>query len=419
MESYVVGLRCLRCGRPFQGERPFEGCPKCREDGYPANLTVDYSYDSIRQDVDWWSLERGPASMWRYRTLLPVRGAQVSLQEGMTPLVEANKLARKWGIGRLLVKDEGRNPTGSFKDRMASVVVSKALEEGASAVTLASSGNGGAALAAYAARAGLDCVIFALAQAPKALMAQMAAYGAHIVALKHPADRWTLMGQCVARLGWYPAGNYVFPPVGSNPYGLEGYKTIAYELFHEMAGLPDDVIVPTCYADGLWGIAKGFLELKELGLTDRLPRVHAAEVFGSLRTAMASGADTAVQVPAGHSVAISIATGLSTYQGIVALRSTRGQAATVGDGEILQARRELAETEGLFAEASSAASLAVARKLAEEGVLRDRTVVCVMTSSGLKDAELAPEATLEIPVLPGPDGDLLMDVLRERYGMAV
>lgn len=419
MADYARGLLCLRCRKPFQGGWPFEGCPSCRTDRIAVNLTVDYHYDRLRHELDWASLSWGVKSLWRYKPLLPVQGPEISLNEGLTPLVEAPRLAARWQIGRLLVKDESRNPTASFKDRMASVVVSRAVQEGATVVALASSGNGGAALAAYAARAGIRCVILALAHSPRTMLAQIASYGASIVAFEHPRDRWTLMAEGVRRFGWYPAGNYVFPPVGSNPYGIEGYKTIAYEIFEELGGTPDYVVVPTCYADGLWGITKGFLELVDLGISARTPRMVAAEVFGSLRSSLAAGSDTAIEVPTERSLAISIATGISTYQGIAALRTTGGEAISIYDRDMLQARQELAESEGMLAEVSSAASLAAARRLGADGKLRDSTVVCVVTSSGLKDTELVSPEHIEIPTLPKADMATMSQVLKERYGLEV
>ncbi|HBY92681.1 MAG: pyridoxal-phosphate dependent enzyme [Ardenticatenaceae bacterium] len=357
--------------------------------------------------------------MWRYAEVLPINPDHaVTLQEGGTPLVELPRLAARFGIGRLWLKDEGRNPTASFKDRLASLIVSRAKEVGAPVVTIASSGNAGAALAAYAARAGLDCVIFTMANVPDAMKLQMQVTGAKLVATPLPGDRWTLMQACVERFGWYPASNYSTPPLGSNPFGVEGYKTIAYEIAQDLDWeVPDWVAFPVCYGDGLWGATKGFQEMMDLGLTGRRPRMIAGEIFGSLESALDQALPNAATVPARPSVAVSIATGRSTYQALHALRVSDGIAVSVPEDRVLlELQQLLATTEGLYVEPSSVTSLAAVRQLASAGRLgpTDR-IVAITTATGLKDPAATAKVLSPIPTV-SPDMDALLAALKSSYG---
>jgi threonine synthase len=415
----VVGLRCLRCHAAFPPQEMPRGCPVCADDRGASNVTPTYPPD-LRGDALRTAFAAGPRSMWRYAPLLPADGTPVTLEEGWTPLVRLERLGDAWDLPGLWAKDETRNPTGSFKDRMFTVAITRARDAAAGVVTLASSGNAGAAAAAYAARAGLRCVVFTTPEAPAAVRQQMQALGALLVATPTPAERWVLLQACVEELGWHPLTNFLTPPVGSNPFGVEGYKTIAFEICEACGWDPPEwVIVPTCYGDGLWGIVKGFLELRERGLVARTPRVAAAEVFGPLHAALAAGADAVGTVPAGPSVAWSIAAGVSTYQALHALRAAGGCAAVVDDAAILEAHAQLAAVEGLFVEPASAAALAAARALRRQGMLaRTDRVVAVLTATGLKDPGAAARPRPPVPVV-APRVDALMQALAEHYGVVV
>ena len=409
----------MRCQSPHTDGSPFEGCPRCRAEGVVSNFTPAYDLAAARRELDRDALANGRPGMWRYAGLLPVDASYaVSLNEGGTPLIACERLGQRLGLDRLYVKDESRNPTASFKDRMASVVVSKAREIGAWAVTISSSGNAGAALAAYAARAGLDCIVFTYGSAALAMKVQMQAVGAKLVTTPTAVDRWTLMRACVERYGWYPASNYLDPPVGSNPYGVDAYKTIAYEIAEDLDWeAPNHVLYPVCYGDGLWGGVKGWLEMRELGWVAALPRVHAGEVWGSISSALASGDEMPARTLGGPTVGISIGASQSTYQAVQAVRRVSGSAGAVSDAEMLAMQKLLAETEGIFAEASSTPSLVLAERLRREGVINaSETVVAVVTASGLKDPELA-ASQLGDPPLVQPDIEDLRRVLREAYAL--
>jgi threonine synthase len=403
--SALTGLRCLRCAAEFDPRPTLTGCPRCAAEGHVANLTPTYDYAAVRAATSPEAWASRPRGVWRYRELLPVDTAQaVSLGEGGTPLVHLPRLGEQLGLTRLYVKDESRNPTLSFKDRMASLVVSHARQVGARTVAIASSGNAGAALAAYAARAGLECVVLTSASAPAAMMAQMLAYGATLLAPPNAADRWTLLRAGVERLGWYAASNFLPRPVGSNPFGVDAYKTIAFEIWEDLGrAVPEAVVFPVCYGDGLWGATKGFEELERLGWSDGVPRMGAAEVFGCLTSALETDADDVAPVPSESSIAISIATGLSTHQGLTALRRGHGFAGRVNDDDTLAMQHRLADLEGLFAEASSVLGLVLAGRARQDGTLRaDDRVVVILTASGLKDPgpaarHFAPIRTISAP----------------------
>ncbi|MBI1848526.1 MAG: pyridoxal-phosphate dependent enzyme [Candidatus Rokubacteria bacterium] len=414
----IVGLECLRCHAVFEAGYRFTGCPACREQGVPVNLTVKLDLSPLA-GLTPARLPTTPRGLWRFGALLPVAGTRpVSLGEGATPLIHLERLGRRLGLPRLYAKDESQNPTWSYKDRLCSLAVTHAVETGARVITIASTGNHGASTAAYAARAGLPCVIFTLASVPDTMKTLMQAYGAAVVACPTSESRWALMREGVERHGWYPTGGFLLPPIGSNPWGVEGYKTIACEIAEDLDWTaPDVVVVPSAYSDGLFGIWKGWTELHALGLVKTRPRMIAAEPFGPLAHALAHDLDAPERVPSGSSVAFSIASPYGTYQGLTALRDSQGAGVAITDEGLFEAQRALAQEEGLFAEPSSIATLTAVMQLGARGGLDPaQAIVVVLTSSGLKDPG-ASRAWLP-PLLDAPaDFDGLLAVLRDRHGL--
>jgi threonine synthase len=399
----------------------FGGCPRCREGGVAVNLTVEYDLSPLA-GISPESLPTTPRGLWRFAALLPVRPARpVSLDEGATPLVHLERLGARLGLPKLYAKDESRNPTWSYKDRLCALAVNHAVAIGARVITISSTGNHGASTAAYAARAGLPCVIFTLASVPDTMKVLMQAYGAAVVECPTSESRWALMRQGVETLGWYPTSGFALPPVGSNPWGIEGYKTIAYEIAEDFGwSAPDLVVVPSAYSDGLYGIWKGWRELAELGLVKRAPRMVAAEPYGPLANALERRLDVPEAVETtGPSVAFSIASRYGTYQGMTALRDSSGAGVRITDEGIFEAQRALGCEEGLFVEPSSATALTAVMQLAARGALDpDTRIVLILTSSGLKD----PAASRAwLPAVPAADGDFdhLLASLREHYGLAL
>ena len=382
----VLGLQCVRCGAHYPANFYAEDCVACRPVAR-SNLMVVYD-DSLRLRRDKPSADAG-RGLWRYGDLLPVDAAEgVSLGEGGSPLHRMDRAGAGIGVANLFGKDETRNPTWSFKDRLACVAVSSAKKMGARVIVSSSSGNAGAAAAAYAAKAGLGCVIFTFKGTTGPMLTQMRAYGATVIACENKADRWTLMEHAVREYGWFPTSPFFGPVVGSNPYGIEGYKTLAYEIAEQMDwNVPDWVVVPVCYGDALLGMWRGFEDMMAFGWTDRMPRMVAAETYGSIGAALADGGDVLPDMRKNYeTLAVSIGATRGTYQALDIVRRSGGTALTIGNDEMMRWQDTLAAREGLYVEPSSAAGLAAVEQLAQDGHLKaDDTVVSLLTASGLKD----------------------------------
>lgn len=417
MGRFARGLRCTFCAAEYPLEGLWSGCPACRRQEFVYPLEV--SYDEAAQAGLAMPSFGTPGGVWRFDPLLPVGGTRkVSLEEGRTALVDCPGLADQAGVRRLLIKDESRNPTWSHKDRACAVAVSDALTRGARVVTMASSGNHGISAAAYAARAGLGCVIFVLESAPRIARTIIQSYGGLVVATDM-FGRFTLMEEGVRRYGWYPLGSWTTTAYTGNPYGVEGYKTIAYELCQQLDGhAPDLVIVPTAGAEVLYGIHRGFRDALRLGWVDRLPRLVAAEPAVGAPTfhALERGLDYVPRVTAGPTVALSIGASIGSYRGLLGVRDSDGLGVAVSEDEILTAYRQMAQHEGLFAEPSSAASVAAALQMGSTGQLAPgSTVVCVMTASGMKDPDTAAAGLPEMPIVE-PEFEAFERAVRTTYG---
>jgi threonine synthase len=403
----------VRCGARYPLDRYAGDCVACRGAQAPANLTVVYD------TAPGLGLDRAhpPAgtSLWRWEAFLPAAAAQaVTLGEGNTPLLPAAGL----GLGDVWIKDESRNPTWSFKDRLASTAVTMAKSFRARMIASSSSGNAGAAAAAYAAKAGLPCVVFTFRGAAAPLITQIRAYGAMVVMVEREEDRWPLQSAGVETFGWYPTSPFFGPVVGSNPFGLEGYKTIAYEIAEALDWQPPDwCVLPVCYGDALYGMWKGFCELAAIGLIDRVPRFAAAEVSGSLGAALASGAPMPPRRPRNAlTLATSIGASQGTVQALDVLRRVAGAAITIENDELVRWMSRLARTEGIWAEPASVAPLAAIERLRAQGVIaEDARVVALVTASGLKDFAAMDAAVPQAPVVRGGLDDVLA-ALKSTYG---
>lgn len=384
----VIGLTCIRCGEVFPPAVTIDprGCPLCFS-AAPANLRPVYAR-SAGEPLQW---ATDTTSMWRYAGDLPCATEDIiSLGEGMTPLLPAPRIGALLGVPDLRIKDEGRNPTWSHKDRFSTVFVSVARAHGFKVVATASSGNAGASLAAYAARAGLDCVVATFAGSAGPMLAQIRKYGATVLPLKNKMDRWRLLGQAAEHPGWLIASPYHAPVVGSHALGIEGYKTIAYEIVEQSDGVaPDWCVLPCCYGDVLAGVWMGFQELFSRGVIASLPRLVAAEVHGSLSRALASGDDRLDdRAIAFDSLAVSIGAPNSTFQALKALRQSSGRAVVIRNDGLVAMQERLACAEGMFAELASVTPLCAIDQLRRDGVVAATdSVVAVVTASGLKDVD--------------------------------
>ncbi|MEM5461077.1 pyridoxal-phosphate dependent enzyme [Paraburkholderia phytofirmans] len=366
---YMTGMRCIRCNKIFPIDDYFEGCPECLAAGWPASVIPEYAGEmfSGKQWENW----------------LAYLGGSV-LGEGGTPLVRLRTIENRVGVCRLFAKYEGANPTGSHKDRMSAFVVHRAQEVGASIVVAASSGNAGVSLAAYAASAGLHCVIVTTPEMSANWRRAAEMHGAEIIATATSEERWQVVANKAKSGEWYPVTNYSTPPVGSNPFGVDGYRAIAYELFAQSgANQLTDIVVPTSRGDIVWGIAQGYVDLCKAGLLTVLPKVHAVEPFPRI-TRVLAGADMR-ETFHGSSEIVSIGGGTVTFQAMEALRMTGGTAVAVDDKQARMDQIELARA-GLYLELSSAAALSGLKKLVRDGVIsRDANAVIVTTSHGYKE----------------------------------
>ena len=392
--AYVQNLRCRECGREYE-VAPIFTCEWCF-----GPLEVNYDYDAIGSAISREKIAAGPASIWRYADLLPVdRGHAVDLGAGFTPLVRADRLAAALGLGEVWVKNDTLNPTNSFKDRVASVALSKALEFGFKTAACASTGNLANSVAAHAARAGLRSFVFIPSNLERAKVVTTAVYGGNVIAIEGNYDDVNRL--CAELAGTY---RWAFVNVNVRPFYAEGSKTLAYETAEQLGWeTPDHVVVPVASGSLLTKIRKGFDELHKVGLVEQPPnvRVSGAQALGCspVATAWSEGSDTIRPVKP-DTIAKSLAIGnpADGYFALDAVRQTEGGLAAVSDGEVVEGIRLLARTEGIFAETAGGVTVASLKRLADEGVVSaDERVVLYITGLGLKtlDAvEADPTATI-------------------------
>ena len=373
-----------------------EGCP--RTSNAEMQYPVDVTFHLARVDRTLFDRPVAPG-LARWAPLLPPLAPGLDLGEGGTPLVAVPRLAKWAGLeGELYLKDETRNPTWSHKDRLNVVTTSAALQVGAPGVVVASTGNHGAAAAAYASAAGLRCIVITGAGAPPSMQRYLVSYGAAVVAVPSEA-RWPMLREVAKRLGFHPASN-VTPVHTGHGWAPEAYKSIAYELFAQLdRRVPGAVFVPTGYAELLFGIWKGFVELRELGVTATVPRMYPCEpgVRAPLARALAEGRDATKVAPA-PSAAPSIAATVNGYRGVLTVRESDGRAVTVNEDEITSAHRAQSRA-GFWHELSSATGLAGVKRMASDGWRADGPVVIISTSAGFKFMEL--ERPVEVPEVAG------------------
>jgi len=399
-----TALRCITCRTEFPPDELEYTCPTCGP--RRGTLEVLYDYDRLRESIDRDTFARsGRPSMWRYLPLLPVEEERFiqPLRVGWTPTYTFDGLAADLGLSRLYVKDDGLNPTASYKDRASSIVVIKAQEKGRPVVTCASTGNAASSLAGFAAATDLRAVIFVPKRAPEAKVAQLLIYGAKVFLVDGSYDvAYDLASEAADAFGWYNRSAAI------NPYLVEGKKTGALEIAEQLRWNPPDVVL-VGVGDGsvISGLCKGFDELSQLGLIDHVPRVIGVQAEGASPVAAAFDRSDAATVEISDveadTIADSICVGTprDVVKAVTYVRQNGGAFVTVSDREILAAIGELARRTGVFAEPAGAASFAGLRKLASAGTLDGASAAIVVSGSGLKDAASARKAVGEaIPIAP-------------------
>jgi threonine synthase len=382
----VTALVCSKCRRSFPPGRVAQLC----ECGKP--LLVQYDLERAARTLTRSALALRAPTLWRYREVLPVddEAAIVSLGEGYTPLLACPRLAARVGVRTLLIKDESANPTGTFKARGMAVAVSMARQLGLTRLAVPSAGNAAGALAAYAARAGLDAVVFMPRDAPPANRREAEAYGARVVLVDG------LITECAQRLAEEKAAHGYFDvSTLKEPYRVEGKKTMAYELVEQMDGrVPDVILYPTGGGTGIIGMWKAFEEMQALGwIGAERPRFFAVQARGCapIVRAFQQGKSEAEEVRQAHTIAsgLRVPRALGDFLILDILRRSRGGAVAVEDREILDAMRELAQVEGVFAGPEGAACLPALRRLLAQGAIHpEERIVLFNTGSGLKYLDL-------------------------------
>lgn len=372
-------VTCIRCAQRLSA--PFGPCPDCLARGVSVNGTTVYPTDSTKSAV-------GP--------LLPIAVAPTA----HTPLESIVRLGSDLDID-LWMKDESHGQTYSHKDRLARVAAAHARQSGAEVVVVSSSGNHGAAIASACTRLGMTSVCLTVPEIAAPLRALIEGVGGLLVALPRPELRWALMSKAVADLGWYPASNFSDPPVGSNPYAVDGYKPIAWEIVEQLGASPSWVVCPTGYGDLLFGVFKGFCEIRATEPTCRVPRMLAACTSSSLADAVQAAADQPSHARNLAPEALSIGVTTSTHQALAAVRRSDGSAQTVDAHEVIAARQLLSKHAGAFHELSSAAGLAAIISARRAGVISaGERVVFVATSTGLKDTAVSADDYQLVPIAP-------------------
>ena len=385
--SYITHLECSKCAKRFTANQVQTYCPDCQ-----APLLARYDLKTARQQLDPGDIRSRPSGMWRWHELLPVVKPEniVTLGEGDASLLPVPRLAKKVGLFNLYIKDESSNPTGSFKARGLAAAVSKAKEFGINKLIIPTAGNAGGAMAAYAARAGLQACVFMPKDSPFANIEESRVVGAEVILVDGLiSDAAARAGEKARAEGWFDLSTF------KEPYRVEGKKIMGYELAESFDWeLPDVIIYPTGGGTGLVGMWKAFAELEELGWlkNKQWPRLVAVQASGCAPVVKAfeqgklscdfwSGAQT---IASGLRVPKSFADQIILHD----LYESHGTAVAVGDDEILQAVHELGEAEGIFAAPEGAATYAGLKHLVESGWVKPQErIVLFNTGSGLKYLE--------------------------------
>lgn len=393
--EHIVGLKCLICGKRYDIDEIDYVCPDHGDEGI---VDVEYDYDLIDRVIKKEDLRQtNTSSLWRYKPFLPINQNTDTriLTVGWTPLHQAPRIAKKLEIKNVLIKDDGRMPTASLKDRASSIAIVKAQERRAKIITTASTGNAAAALSGLCASVNQHNVIFVPENAPQAKITQLLVFGSIVMLVKGTYDdAFELCQKAVYEYGWYNRNT------GYNPYMSEGKKTAVFEICEQMDWkTPDTIFVSVGDGCIIGGLHKGLKDLHKIGWIDRIPRLIGVQAKGSdfMYQAWKDGEDVLKKKPIiANTVADSISAGLprDRIKAMAAVRDTNGAFITVSDEEILKAIPELAKESGVFAEPAGAASYAGLKKAVKNNLIsRNDSVVLLVTGNGLKDTVSAMKST--------------------------
>ncbi len=386
MTEKILGLKCVHCGTEYECSGMQYLCDACG-----CNFELIYDYGAIRKVLTRESLAADKEfSVWRYWELLPLsdRSHIMPLQIGWTPLYRPDRLEKQLGLKALYLKDDGRNPSGSFKDRASSVAIAKALELGFPVIAGASTGNAASSTACLCASLGISPTIFVPAAAPEAKVAQLLVFGATVYAVNGTYDdAFDLCTEICSEYGWFNRNT------GYNPYTREGKKTVSFEICEQLGWeVPDTILVPVGDGNIFTGVWKGFKDLYGVGLIDRLPRLVAVQSEKSSAVVDAVLGDGVVRPVSATTVADSISVDLPRdgEAAVKAVKESQGTGVLVSDEAILESILTIARGAGVFAEPAGATAYAGLEKMRAEGTISDsETVVCLVTGNGLKDVKSA------------------------------
>ena len=378
-----MNLTCSECGKALS-LGTMGRCSSC--EGILQPVYSDRSVFGLK-DI------RSGSGIDRYRSLMPVSRPIPFLGEGNTPLIPSRRIGPALGLKHLYFKHEGCNPSGAFKDRGAALVAALALEAGAKGVVTASSGNAGAAIAAYSAAVGLPCLLLLEPGAPPAKLRQALATGAKVLTVQGvfshgPKASGDMILDLGSALKYYPG--FIWAPV--NPYLLESMKTVSYEVVDQLSAFPEVVVSPVGGGDLLTGMWRGYLELKRAGLIPQLPRMVGVQSLNAppLVQAFRKGLKRIETLPFANSKISGINVAFSGEHALQAIRSSEGTVVGVSDEEAFEMQRRLALEEGIWVEPAAVVSVTALRSLVEQGWIKPHErVVCLMTGAGFKDNKLA------------------------------
>jgi threonine synthase len=382
--SFVRGMKCRECGERYE-IKPENVCEFCF-----GPLEVQYDYDGIAAEITREKIEARPPNIWRYRELLPVDGEpRIGLHSGFTPLVKADRLAAEFGVEELWVKDDSVNhPTFSYKDRVVSVAISKAIEFGFDTVSCASTGNLANSVSAHAARAGLRCFIFIPDNLEQGKVIGSTIYKPTPVAISGNYDDVNrLCTEIADKYGW------AFVNINVRAFYTEGAKTYGFEVAEQLGWkLPRHIIVPTAGGTILPKVAQSFEELVRVGLVEDTPwKIYSAQAAGCAPVVTAIHRESDLIEPVKpNTIAKSIAIGnpADGYYVLGAVRKSGGWGEMATDAEIVEGIETLARTEGIFTEPAGGTTVAVTKKLIEQGrIPRDESIVISVTGNGYKTLE--------------------------------
>jgi len=380
----AIAYRCINCNDSFSFDELLYTCPKCN-----SNLQIEYDYEKIKFDFSKEDLKNSnDFSIWRYLPLYPVKTRIDLPKVGWTPLYKTDKLGSLLGFKNLFVKDDGKNPSASFKDRASSIVLSKALESNIKVITGASTGNAGSSTACLASALGIKTIIFVPRKAPKAKVAQLLIFGSTVISVNGTYDNaFDLCLKASKEFGWYSRNT------GYNPFTREGKKSVSFEICEQMDWeVPDIIFVPVGDGNIISGVWKGFKDLYNIGFIKKLPRLIAVQAEKSNAISQAFLRNSEIKEVSGDTIADSISVSIPRdgQSAVIALKESNGNSIEINDKEILEAIPIIAKNTGIFVEPAAAITYAGLQKALEKQIIsKDEKILLLFTGNGLKDIDNA------------------------------